>query len=103
MEPVERLGRCVVVTVTLGPDRHDDVVDGEPFGLAHVQKWDAAVAVMDQVRQVGAGALAVEDRYLRCIDREVCVQRAGYLLADDHQREHVDDEHDLGPAGVHLM
>jgi len=42
------------------------------------------------------------DRHLERVDGEVTAQRGRRLPPDDGPREHVDDERDVGPAGVGL-
>ena len=74
VEPVERLGEGVVVAVSLGADLRDDRVVGEPLGVAHGEVLDSAVAVMHQLRQVGAVALAVPHGHLQRVDRQVRAQ-----------------------------
>ena len=55
VEPVERLDHGVVATVAPGADRGDDAVVGEAAGVADRQVLDAAVAVVDESGEVGAG------------------------------------------------
>ena len=52
---VERLGQGVVVGVALGADRGDGAGLGEAFGVADGSVLHAAVGVVDQSGQVGAG------------------------------------------------
>ena len=74
VEPVEALGERVVVAVALRADRRDDVVVGQPLGVAHRQVLDSAIAVMRELRQVRASASPVEHRHLERVDREIRAQ-----------------------------
>ena len=71
VEPVERLGEAVVIAVALRSDRRDDVVDGEPVGVANRQVLDSAIAVMHEPREIVASALALPDRHLERVDRQI--------------------------------
>ena len=100
--PVEGLGHCIVVAVAARADRGDGVVGGEAAGVADRQVLGAAVCVVDEADEVGAGALAVEDRRLQRIDREVRSRRSCRLPTNDERGEGVDDERCVHPAAVRL-
>ncbi len=48
VEPVERLDEGIVVAVALRADRRNDVVVGEPVGVANAEILHSAIAVMNQ-------------------------------------------------------
>jgi hypothetical protein len=100
--PVEALGEGVVVPVAFRSDRGDDVVGGEPLGVADRQALHAAEAVMDEAVEGAAAALTVPDRHLEGVDGEVGAQRVRRLPADDHTGEHVDNERHVDPTNVRL-
>ena len=57
VEAVDRLGERVVIRIASGPDRLDNPVFGESLGVANRQILPAAVAVMNELVEIGAFAL----------------------------------------------
>lgn len=77
---------------------------GEALGVAHAEVLNAPVAVMHETVEDLAGAGAVPDGHLQCIDGQVRPQRSRQLPAHDHAGVHVDDERRVDPAleGAHV-
>lgn len=83
-------------------------LDGLPIDTSHVEvlqrpiefTLNSSIRMMHQSREVVF--VARVDRHLERVDGEVTAQRGRRLPPDDGPREHVDDERDVGPAGVGL-
>jgi len=97
---VERLGHSVVIGVAAASDRRDGLGLGEPLGVADCSILNSAVAVMYQAGDVVAGALPSPQAHVEGVECQIGAQRGGHLPAHDHPAEDVQDERDVGPAGM---
>ena len=81
-------------------DRGDGLGLGEPLGVADRSILNSPVAVMDQAGDVVTGPLAGPEPHVEGVECEIGAQAGRDLPAHDHPAEHVEDERDVGPAGV---
>jgi len=100
VEPVDRLGERVVVTVADAADRWHETGLGEPLGVLDRHVLHAAVGVVDEAA-AREGPTIVQG-LLQCVEHEARVRRPADAPADDAPGVGVDHEGHVdepGPGG----
>src|SRR5271169_1857777 len=100
VEAVQRLGRRIIIRISLAPDRPDRADLAEPLGIADRGILNSAIRMMDQLAVHPVATRP--DSHFKRVERQLSPERIGNLPADNHPGKQVKDERCINKANGSL-